>query len=64
MDLNDPSDLAEKLSSYENLKDEIKLKVESSKKYFLDNCTDKKKQEILKRILYEYEYLSKRWNRK
>ena len=29
MDLNDPSDLAEKLSSYENLKDEIKLKVES-----------------------------------
>ena len=64
MDLNNPSDLAEKLSNYDSLKEEMKLKVESSKKYFLDYCTDKKKQEILKRILNEYEYLSKRWSKK
>ena len=61
INLNDPSDLANKLENYKNLESEMKIKIENSKKYFLDNCTDEKKKEILQKIFDEYNYISKRW---
>ena len=61
VDLDNPKDLSDKIIKFDTLKNEINSKKINAYNYFMNYCTDKKKREIIKDTLDEFDYISKRW---
>jgi glycosyltransferase involved in cell wall biosynthesis len=60
-DLTDPLDLANKLINYNDLIKKHISNIEKAYEYFMFNCNDLVKENILRNIISEYKYLSQRW---
>jgi glycosyltransferase involved in cell wall biosynthesis len=60
-DLTDPLDLANKLINYNDLIKKHISNIEKAYEYFIFNCNDLVKENILRNIISEYKYLSQRW---
>jgi hypothetical protein len=60
-DLTDPLDLANKLMNYNDLIKKHIPNIEKAYEYFMFNCNDLVKENILRNIISEYKYLSQRW---
>lgn len=60
-DLSDPLDLANKLMNYNDLIKKHLPNIEKAYEYFMFNCNDLVKKNILRNIINEYKYVSKRW---
>ena len=61
VDLNNPKDLSEKILKFNLLNNEINNKKQSAHSYFMKYCTDEQKRKIIKNLLNEFRYASRRW---
>lgn len=62
VDLSNPKDLSEKLFKFDTLNNEINNKTKNAHNYFMKYCTDEKKRGVIKNVLDEFYYISKRWS--